>query len=120
MITHDGGMLYRCPDCGAIYVAHDRSYDGWRCDHSGPWPRPGNRAGEVCVSAAYDPARSIFRAVDSADPVLDRMGTVAAYLGVGTGNLEVVIEHWRDGARLPVLQWQPIEPAPFVGAGAGI
>ncbi len=91
MITHDGGMLY-------AVATHLR--DVWvNSEHQGLHPRA-----DHCDE--FPPCRPV--------------GTLSDYLGVGSGKLEVVIEHWRDGARLPVLQWQPIEPAPFVGAGAGI
>lgn len=78
--ANDGGTLYRCPGCGASYVAYDQSLDGWRCDHGPTFPRPAHRWGEFYFNAAFDPA---FRAPAETDPTLERIGTLAEYLGVG-------------------------------------
>lgn len=39
------------------------------------------------------------------------IGTLADYLGVGTGVLEVKdVKHWRDSDPLLVLRWYEVEP----------
>ncbi len=104
MNANDGGMLYRCPSCGATYVAHDQSFDGWRCDHGPTFPRPAHRWGAVYLNAAYNPA---FRASAETDPVLERIGTLAEYLGVGTDRL-LRVEDWTlPGPVVTTLRWEP-------------
>lgn len=107
MITHDGGTVYRCPICGATYVAHDQSFDGWRCDHSPTFPRPAHRWGELHLSAAYDPAA--FPTRGERNPVIERIGTLADYLGVGTGQLAAytVTDHSTGESYARFYWWQP-------------
>lgn len=89
MSTNDGGRTWRCDECGSFWS--EALYGAWI---------------ETLRCCSYEGAPP-----DEAHPVVRCLGTIAAYLGVGTAVLEVDdgVDDYGRGWSLP-MRWREVEP----------